>query len=171
MHKEIDRKEKRVYGGGMSDATTTASAKKGSMPKWLDVAGNVLASLGLGLPVNTVQAGPTHGETNDALRGTVSSVFDLGGGFSAVSTGIGKQGEKIVHGFSRGIAETVAWLGIIKPILTTWNKNAFEKAKNTTGDAMKTFGGVANDVVNGTEVLLKHLFFRFLGGRQESNSH
>lgn len=165
MHKEIDRKEKRVYGGGMADATTTANTKKGSMPKLLTNTFNALTSSILRAPSDFIKAGPTHGEVKSDTRGAVAGLFNVGGGFSAAMDP--KQGEQMLQTYLQG-AFKLGWeaiKGTITAAARGFQPEKLQKAKDVTGNAMKSFGGVVKDFFKGAEAVLDPLLFRFIGAR------
>jgi len=149
----------------MADATTTANTKKGSMPKLLTNTFNALTSSILRAPSDFIKAGPTHIEVKSDTRSAVSGFLGLGGGFSA---GINpKQGEQMLQTYLQG-AFKLGW-GAIKGTITAaargFQPEKLQKAKDVTGNVMKSFGGVVKDFFKGAEAVLDPLFFRFLGAR------
>jgi uncharacterized protein YjbJ (UPF0337 family) len=165
MHKEIDRKENRVYGGGMSDAVATGK-NKGILPEWLTGAINAMTVGIFRAPSDAIKAGPTHGEVKSDTRGTVAGLLNVGGGFSA-AIDITKQGEQMLQTYLQG-ALKLGW-GAIKGTITAaahgFQEKNLAKAQNATGNAMKSFGGIVKDFFKGAEAVLDPLFFRFLGAR------
>lgn len=150
----------------MADATTTANAKKGSMPRWLTNTFNAMIAGIFRAPSDAIKAGPTHGEVKSDTRGAVAGLLNVGAGFSA-AIDITKQGEQMLQTYLKG-ALKLGW-GAIKGTITAaahgFQPEKLQKAKDGTGNAMKSFGGVVKDFFKGAEAVLDPLFFRFIGAR------
>ncbi|MFN5609557.1 MAG: hypothetical protein ACK48E_07410, partial [Holosporales bacterium] len=149
----------------MSDATTSSSTEKGALPKSLTATVNALVSSGLSVPSDAFKLGPTNVEAGYVLQGATSSLV-LSGGVSMPS-GIDPKAAEMLQTYLQG-AFKLGW-GAIKGTITAaargFQPEKLQKAKDVTGNAMKSFGGVVKDFFKGAEAVLDPLLFRFIGAR------
>ncbi len=154
----------------MADATTTASAKKGSLPQWLTGAVNAMVAGMFYAPSAAAKIPHTHTEVADELHGTTKS-FLLPGGAS-ISSGINPtKGAEMLKNYLYGIMKTLGGSFGGAMMAMVRGKKQSSQAKDPAS-TVKSFSNIAQEAIKGTGMVFNSLL-AFISARnpKTANSH
>jgi hypothetical protein len=155
----------------MADATTTANAKKGSMPRWLTNTFNAMIAGIFRAPSDAAKIPHTHTEVADELHGTTKS-FLLPGGAS-ISSGINPtKGAEMLQNYFYGILKTLGGSLGGAVMAMVGGKKQQSQVKDTAANTMQSFRDVATEALKATGTAWNSLI-AFFSARslKTSNAH